>query len=239
MDTRITIDGLMGDATHPKKGDATHPKKGDATHPKKGDATHPKKGDVAQAKKNYRKARNVMKNLAGPGPSVPKKIPEPPTMIEKKCDDCSETFTTDSKWRSCCSRCTNHKNFLNEISQDLLEKSSFGPSVMLDPETIYPNFMVRVAYTVHSKSHCGYCSDHNDDDVRTRTFTKTIALPLFKKFKSKDFDPNTNEVWNSELLNACYRPKHYYNCHCSDGDSSFGIESATIFKKSDAIKLDD
>ena len=207
----------------------------------------PKKGEVAQAKNNYRKARNVMKALAGPGPSVPKKnaapsasrIVEPPAMIEKKCDDCSETFTTDSKWRSSCSRCTNHKDFLAEISQDLLEKSSYSSLVKLDPETLYPDLMIRVAYTVRYKSHCGYCSDHNDSDVRTRTFTKTLSVPLFKKFKSKDFDPNTNEVWNSELLNACYRPKYYYSCHCSDGDSSFVIDSAIIFKKTDAISLDD
>jgi len=204
------------------------------------DATSgPRKGEVKQAKKNYRKARNVMKALAGPGTSVPKKIPEPPVMIEKKCSDCGETFTTDSKWCSCCSKCTAHNALLCEISQILLEKSSRSSPVKLDPETLYPDLMIRVAYTVRYKSHCGYCSDHNDSDVRTRTFTKTIALPLFKKFKSKDFDPNTNEVCNRVLLNACYRPKYYYNCHCSDGDSSFGIESATIFKKTDAISLDD
>lgn len=207
--------------------------------------TYPRKGEVAQAKKkNYRKARNMMKGHAGHRPSIPKKSPEPPVMIEKKCSDCGETFTTDSSWRSCCSKCTAHEGFLRGIREALLEDSSYSSPVKidletLDSETLYTNSMIRITYTVFYKSHCGYCSVHNDDDVRTRVFTKTIALPLFKKFKQMDLDPNTNEIRNHELLNACYKPKYHYNCHCSDGESSFVIESAIAFKKTDAISLDD
>jgi len=196
----------------------------------------PKKGEVKQAKKNYRKARQAIDSLTRP-PALVRKPPVVQT-FEKKCTDCSETFTTDSKWVTTCATCNMLSRFREQIGNNIRD-AYYTTIPNLDADLVYHDYNVRITYEVEYRTHDGYCSDHRDSDVKTKNFTKTIVLPLFKKFKSADFDPNTNEVSNRELLDKMYKPQRHYGCNCGDGHVRFSITTAIIFKKSDAIKLDD
>ena len=194
------------------------------------------KSEKFHAKKNYRKANTTFNRHAPPAAkALPVEVP-----IEKNCDRCNETFTTTWKWDTLCRSCTTLQQFRDHIGNVLLnddKQSCTFPDP--DGKLVYPNFKIRIEYSVKTNTHCGYCSDHCAEDVRHNTFTKTIVCPLFRKFKSKDFNPATNDVTNVALLRNMYNPKDSYNCNCGDGEQSFSIRSATIFKNADIITLDD
>ena len=215
------------------------------------------KREKFQAKKNYRRARNALTRHA---PHVAKVIPvEAP--IEKSCDGCKNTFTTNWKYDTLCGSCITLKKFREHISTLLLNdgnQSCTFPALdgemlyphlndgnqsctfpALDVEMLYPDYLIRIEYSINIMTHCGWCSDHRSEDVRRNTITKTIVCPLFKKFTSKDFNSATNNVTNIALLYAMYNPKDSYGCNCGDGEQNFSIESAIIFKKADTITLDE
>ncbi len=189
-----------------------------------------------QAKKNYRKARNALTRHAPPAAkAMPVEVP-----IEKNCDGCNETFTTTWKYDNLCASCILLQQFRDHIGNLLLNDGKQS-CTFPDPDggILYPDYKIHIDYSVKTNTHCGWCSDHCAEDVRHNTFTKTIVCPLFKKFKSKDFNPATNEVTNVALLRNMYNPTDSCGCNCGDGEQSFSIKSATIFKKADTITLDD
>jgi hypothetical protein len=98
--------------------------------------------------------------------------------------------------------------------------------------------MVAITYDIMSSTHSGYCSDHNDSDVRVTNTTKAVRLPLFKEFKKADISPN-NTITNTKLLAKYYMPLRGYSCNCGDSATTYQILSAKVFKKSDMIQLDD
>jgi hypothetical protein len=174
-----------------------------------------------EAKKRYRKARNALTREA------PKEF----TPVEKKCGTCNDLFLPKDRWSSTCDSCADLHKFRESI---------FGYSGLHTPTVLdsYPNYDIEITYYVTSSTHCGYCSDHNDSDVKLTNTTKLVRLPLFKGFKKADITPD-NTITNTELLAKYYIPRSGYNCNCRHGVMTYKILSAKVVKKADMIQLDD
>ena len=181
------------------------------------------KREKFEARKRYRNARNALTHEAPPQKEF--------TPVEKKCDTCNDPFLPKDRWTINCASCIDLHKFRESI---------FGYSGLHTPTVLdtYPLYMVAITYAVTSSSHSGYCSDHNDSDVRVTNTTNTVRLPLFKEFKKDDISPD-NSITNTKLLAKYYIPRRGYSCNCGDGEMTYEILSAKVFKKSDMIQLDD
>lgn len=181
------------------------------------------KREKFEARKRYRKARNALTREAPP----PKEF----TPVEKKCDTCNGPFLAKDRWTINCASCSDLHKF---------HESIFGDSRPYTPTGLdtYPQYMVAITYAVTSSSHSGYCSDHNDSDVKLTNTTEVVRLPLFKEFKKADISPD-NSITNTKLLAKYYIPRRGYSCNCGDGEKTYKILSAKVVKKADMIQLDD
>lgn len=183
--------------------------------------------------KNAHKSKHYSKS------QIPSAPPPPPT-YKHTCNICNVSFTTSYRLDDYCVVCLPISNFRSAVADKVMGKKVTNYSqVMPAASEFYTDYKVRIEFKVASTDHSGYCSDHDDTCVRRDSFTKTITCKLYKSFKNRDFDPDTNEITNTDLLNKLYLERRAHNCHCRDGDITFSIIGATIFKKADIITLDD
>jgi len=194
-----------------------------------------------EANKANRKAYNAQTRQ--PPPTKKVREPEPVVILQKTCAACNITFTTDNKWSEYCDKCSRANYFRSNIAELLVQGSASyrtnDASRMPLAENFYTDHKIRLEFEITLVSHDGYCSDHDYSDVKTETRKKIITAKLFRDIKNKDFDPDTNIVTNTVLLNNLYRPKYTHKCNCVNGICQFTILSGTIFKVSDIIILDD
>ena len=146
------------------------------------------------------------------------------TVSEKLCKYCDQKAVYNTSCRKC-------SELYNKLMNFQIKKT------VIDDVDMYPDYLIRITYDVYSQSHSGYCSDE-PEHVKVENSKETRVFPLIRKIKNK-------HIQLDNTINISEKPLKYYiihslpNCHCGSGNIIHRITSATVFRRSDMITLDD
>ena len=159
--------------------------------------------------------------------------PIPTTSFNTMCYACNKLEYPDRKCPMCNATVVLHKSMpVHHCSScyKLLVKKTFVKQL----GEIDDSVVIMVKFAGDVTSHDGYCSDHNDSDVKNFKIKKTVYFP------APVSSVNSEDVMNKLILGFRFDDfaDHSHKCHCSDGNASYHLLSHKLVPKNPHMNLE-